>query len=244
MKDVFGSVPLVASGHPSSSVSNNTNDCGVCSITTSTDVNTTPRPFITIQNDQRASTHDEKVVRSECIRAMATSQLGFSYNSSQFLPEIFWYMFSDSSIAADYSLRPRKLSYVISHGTSYYFTSELIKNIRKAHGFSLLFDESTIAGVRRQLDIFFLYWAETKNGCFQPSMRKDESSRASIMYLARNVPHLLTSEEVDRVGAEWRIYEMADILDEWIKKSTNSSNNIIEYVPIDEYWYQVLSTAI
>ncbi|CAF3335348.1 unnamed protein product [Rotaria sp. Silwood1] len=75
-------------------------------------------------------------------------------------------------------------------------------------------------------------------------MRKDESSRASIMYLARNVPHLLTSEEVDRVGAEWRIYEMADILDEWIKKSTNSSNNIIEYVPIDEYWYQVLSTAI
>ncbi|CAF3335357.1 unnamed protein product [Rotaria sp. Silwood1] len=164
MKDVFGSVPLVASGHPSSSVSNNTNDCGVCSITTSTDVNTTPRPFITIQNDQRASTHDEKVVRSECIRAMATSQLGFSYNSSQFLPEIFWYMFSDSSIAADYSLRPRKLSYVISHGTSYYFTSELIKNIRKAHGFSLLFDESTIAGVRRQLDIFFLYWAETKNG--------------------------------------------------------------------------------
>ena len=49
-------------------------------------------------------------------------------------------------------------------------------------------------------------------------MRKDESPRSSIMYLARNVPHLLTNEEVDRIGAEWRIYEMADIPDEWIKK--------------------------
>ena len=63
------------------------------------------------------------------------------------------------------------------------------------------------------------------------------------MYLARNVPHLLTSEEVDRIGAEWHIYEMADIPDEWIKKSTNSSSNIVEYVPIDKYWYQVLSTT-
>ena len=76
---------------------------------------------------------------------MTTSQLGLAYNSSQFLPEIFRSMFSDSSIAADYSLRSRKLSYVISHGTGFYFANELIKDVRKAHGFSLLFDETTIA---------------------------------------------------------------------------------------------------
>jgi len=63
------------------------------------------------------------------------------------------------------------------------------------------------------------------------------------MYLARNVPHLLTNEDVDRVGAEWRVYEMADIPDEWFKTTTDSSNNIIEYVPIDKYWQQVLSTV-
>ena len=94
---------------------------------------------------------------------MATAQLGISYNASQFLPEIFRSMFPDSHIANDYSLRPRKLSYVVSHGTGYYFNNELIKDVRKAHGFSLLFDETTIVGVRKQLDIFFRYWTETRN---------------------------------------------------------------------------------
>ena len=81
---------------------------------------------------------------------MTTSQLGFSYNSSQFLPEIFRSMFPDGQIATDYSLRSRKLSCVISHGTGYYFTNELIKDVRRAHGFTLIFDETTIAGVRKQ----------------------------------------------------------------------------------------------
>ncbi|CAF1113749.1 unnamed protein product [Rotaria sordida] len=86
---------------------------------------------------------------------MATTQLGFSFNSSQFLPEIFRSMFPGSQITADYSLRQQKLSDVISHGTGYYFTNELIKDVGKAHESSLLFDETTIAGVRKQLDIFF-----------------------------------------------------------------------------------------
>ena len=60
---------------------------------------------------------------------MATSQLGFSYNSSEFLPQIFRSMLPDSQIASDYSLRSRKLSCVISHGKGYYFTSELIKDV-------------------------------------------------------------------------------------------------------------------
>ncbi|CAF1567779.1 unnamed protein product, partial [Adineta steineri] len=49
--------------------------------------------------------------------------------------------------------------------------------------------------------------------CLQSSSR-NEASRTSIMYLARNLPHLLTNEEVDRVGVEWRVYEMADIPEE------------------------------
>ena len=63
------------------------------------------------------------------------------------------------------------------------------------------------------------------------------------MYLSRHVPHLLTNEEVDRVGAEWRVYQMADIPEEWFRKSTVSLDNIIEYLPIDQYWYQIFSTT-
>ncbi|CAF2854754.1 unnamed protein product [Rotaria sp. Silwood2] len=79
--------------------------------------------------------------------------------------------------------------------------------------------------------------------CLQPLARKEESSRTSIMYLSRHVPHLLTNEEVDRLGAEWRVYQMADIPEEWFRKSTVSSDNIIEYLPIDKYWYQIFSTT-
>ncbi|CAF5126209.1 unnamed protein product, partial [Rotaria sp. Silwood1] len=59
---------------------------------------------------------------------------------------------------------------------------------------------------------------------------------------SRHVTHLLTNEEMDRVGAEWRVYQMADIPEEWFRKITVSSDNIIEYLPIDKYWYQIFST--
>ncbi|CAF2981368.1 unnamed protein product, partial [Rotaria sp. Silwood2] len=78
--------------------------------------------------------------------------------------------------------------------------------------------------------------------CLDPLMRK-ESSRTSIMYPARNVPHFLNNEKVDLVGAEWRVYELADIPEEWYKKDTMSSNDVMEYVPIDKYWHQVLSSV-
>ena len=48
---------------------------------------------------------------------------------------------------------------------------------------------------------------------------------------------------MDRIDAEWRVYQMADIQEEWFRKGTVSSNNIIEYLPIDKYWYKIFSTA-
>jgi len=63
------------------------------------------------------------------------------------------------------------------------------------------------------------------------------------MYLARNVPYFLTNEEIDRAGAEWRVYAMADIPIEWIQKQTNSSENTFEYISVDKYWYHVLCTT-
>jgi hypothetical protein len=45
------------------------------------------------------------------------------------------------------------------------------------------------------------------------------------------LPYIFNNEEVDRLGAEWPIYQLGAILEGWIKTSTNSSNNITEYVP-------------
>jgi hypothetical protein len=59
MKDVFSSVPLIASTQQSSSLSNNTNGGSVCTATSSIDANTTRIPFVTVQNGQRALTFEE-----------------------------------------------------------------------------------------------------------------------------------------------------------------------------------------
>ncbi|CAF2072025.1 unnamed protein product [Rotaria magnacalcarata] len=77
----------------------------------------------------------------------------------------------------------------------------------------------------------------------QPFPRQRESFRTSITYLSRHVPYLLTNEEVDRVGVGWCVYQMADIPEEWFRKTTVSSDQIIEYLPIDKYWYRIFSTA-
>jgi hypothetical protein len=138
-----------------------------------------------------------EVTRAECIWAMATAQLGFSYNSSQFLPETFRYMFPDSQIARDYSLRPRKLSYVVAHGTGYYFTNELIKDVRKAYGYSLLFDETTIVGVRKQLDLFVRYWSETKNGICVRYYRSILLGHATADIVSRSIIDALKSDGID-----------------------------------------------
>jgi hypothetical protein len=138
-----------------------------------------------------------EVTRAECIWAMATAHLGFSFNSSQFLPEIFRSMFPDSQIAIDYSLRQRKLSYIISHGTGYYFTNELIKDVRKAYGFSLLFDETTIAGVRKQLDIFFRYWSEAKNCICVRFYKSILLGHATADIISRSIIDLLKADGID-----------------------------------------------
>ena len=127
---------------------------------------------------------------------MVTSQLGLSYNSSQFLPEVFRSMFPDIQIASDYSLRARKVSYAISHGTGYYFTSELIEDVHKTAGFTLIFDEITIAGVRKQLDIFFDIGQRRKIVCVR-FYKNIVLGHATADIISRSIIGSLKSDGVD-----------------------------------------------
>ncbi|CAM4827363.1 unnamed protein product [Rotaria magnacalcarata] len=66
MKDVFGSIPLVVSPHPSASLSSNTNDDSVCTTASSTSVNQTRISFVNIYNDQRSLTRVKSHVLNVC----------------------------------------------------------------------------------------------------------------------------------------------------------------------------------
>ncbi|CAF4341427.1 unnamed protein product, partial [Rotaria sordida] len=59
MKDVFGSIPLIASNDQSPLLSNNKDVNSVCTATLFTNENTIRIPFVTIQSDKRALTHEE-----------------------------------------------------------------------------------------------------------------------------------------------------------------------------------------
>ena len=160
LKDVIESGQLIASSTSSSSASTSSTDKQSSSIGSS--ISTNKSSFIILNSStDRVLTHDEKVTRAECYWAMATVHLGFSYAASKNIPELFASMFPDSKIAADYAMKDRKISYVISHGTGHYFVRELIKDVNKAPSYSLLFDETTIVGVRKQLDLHIRYWSES-----------------------------------------------------------------------------------
>ena len=160
LKDVIESGQLITSSTSSSSSTSSTDKQ---SSYTSSSISTNNSSFIILNNStDRALTHDEKVTRAECYWAMVTAHLGFSYAASKNIPELVASMFPDSKIAADYAMKDRKISYVISHGTDHYFVHELVKNVNKARCYSLLFDETTIVEVRKQLDLHIRYWNESK----------------------------------------------------------------------------------
>ena len=84
--------------------------------------------------------------------------------------------------------------------------------------------------------------------CLHPLLRKESTSRTSILCTAHPMPFLFNEEEIDRLDVEWYAYKMADISDEWMEdKASNenrSTSTVYAYHPIDMYWRHVFSIKI
>jgi hypothetical protein len=148
-------------------------------------------------NHERVLTSDEKVTRAEVYWAMATAKLGLSYNSSQYIQELFSQMFSDSNIAKEFTMKPRKLSYILSHGTGYYFTKIMLNDLMKAPGFTLIFDETINVGVKKQLDLHFRYWCERKQEIVVRYYKSIFLGHATAEILFRNMIDSLRADGID-----------------------------------------------
>lgn len=70
--------------------------------------------------------------------------------------------------------------------------------------------------------------------CLHPAMRLAESSHTSIMNVARRFPQMIMPDDIDRINAEWLVYQTERIPDEWFRKSDG-------YHSIDYYWKNVLA---
>ncbi|CAF3392131.1 unnamed protein product [Rotaria socialis] len=124
----------------------------------------------------RVLTHEENITRAECYWAMAAAQLGFSYDSSQNIPELFASMFPDSKVAADYAMKDHVL---------------------KAPAYSLLFDETTIVGVRKQLDLHIRYWSESQQGVVTRYWKSIMLVHATADIISHHLLDSLKSEGLD-----------------------------------------------
>jgi len=65
--------------------------------------------------------------------------------------------------------------------------------------------------------------------CLHPLMRRSDTSYTSIMNLARSFPQMIVPDDIDRLSAEWIIYQNEQIPNEWYQNSQ----------PIDRYWREV-----
>ncbi|CAF3008436.1 unnamed protein product [Rotaria sp. Silwood2] len=196
LKEVLESGQLIASTTKLPFINDNNTENQSSNASSSTTTNNST--FIVLNsNTDRALTHDEKVLRAECYWAMATAQLGFSYAASQDIPELFAAMFPDSKVAADYAMKDRKVSYILSHGTGYFFARELVKDVLKAPAYSLLFDETTIVGVRKQLDLHLRYWSEHKQCVVTRYWKSIMLGHATADIISQHLLDSLKSDGID-----------------------------------------------
>jgi hypothetical protein len=70
--------------------------------------------------------------------------------------------------------------------------------------------------------------------CLHPSMRLSETSHISIMNIARSFPEINIPDNIDRINAEWLIYQNEKIPNEWFEKTDG-------YHSIDYYWKNVFT---
>lgn len=70
--------------------------------------------------------------------------------------------------------------------------------------------------------------------CLHATMRHSETSHTSIMNIARNFPQIITPDDIDRISAEWYLYQNETIPNEWFQKED-------EYHSIDYYWKNVFT---
>ncbi|CAF0853454.1 unnamed protein product [Didymodactylos carnosus] len=118
------------------------------------DPGTTAASFVTVSNNsEQILTHDEKICRSESLWLLETTRHEYNYNLNDNMSELYPGNVSDSNIARDFTMISRKLSYVISHSIGQYFTGQLVKHVKNAQGYTPIFDETVIVGMKKQLDL-------------------------------------------------------------------------------------------
>ncbi|CAF3969836.1 unnamed protein product [Rotaria magnacalcarata] len=209
LKDALESGQLKSSNTTkSSSINNNINESLHRSITTlPTTINKSSYWPLNNMSD-RQLTQVEKVLRAECYWTMAVSQLGFSCAAAPNMPQLFAAMFPDSRIAADLAKTDGQRSPVVVDGIVQFFVHELVKDVLTAPAYSLIFDENTIVGGPKQLDVHIRYWSEYKHGITTRYWRSIVYGNTTSEIIGRYLIDLLKVDGLDLC----KLFQLGEII--------------------------------
>ena len=98
--------------------------------------------------------------------ALKVVESDIPFASCDNIGKLFKLMFqSERRISRDFTCGEKKISYLITHGLAPYFKDCLLEDVKKSNaGFTLHYDESTTAQVKKQMDIVLRYWSVQKKG--------------------------------------------------------------------------------
>lgn len=105
-------------------------------------------------------TLSKKVADAETLWALKCVSSHFAGSSNTGVNDLFKRMFSDSEIAANYSMSESKFRYVTTFGLGPYFAMKLLYDVKQSPAHALLFDESLNEQMQsKQLDVHVRYWS-------------------------------------------------------------------------------------
>ena len=110
-----------------------------------------------------ALTLQDQILQAETLWALKTAHDNFSFRASDGLSELFQRMLGDSAVAHGMTMSRIKMPYLNGHGLGPYFLQKTIDDILKSSDpyYTIHFDETTTAQVKKQMDVLVRYFSET-----------------------------------------------------------------------------------
>ena len=104
----------------------------------------------------------DRVTDAEIFWLMKLCACDFSFASCDDIVKLFDMMFGcDVTQDRTFTLGSSKVSYVIAHGLGPYCLKQLVEDVKKSLcAFTLMFDETTTAQRKKQMDFLVRYWSE------------------------------------------------------------------------------------
>ena len=175
-------------------------------------------------------TSSDKSSNAEALWSLKVASADYSLRSCDNLPQLWRKMFAYSPTAAAVTFGRSKASYIFSDGLGPFFARELCNEVKNSDScFTILFDETTTAQGKKQMDILLRFWSDSKNEVITMYLTSFIFARTSAQHITELLMSInddfdlpwerffnLSSDGPNINLATWRI------LNEELKKSSHA----------------------